>query len=153
MTQSPLIIGPDEGVSLPLGQSRLTIKLTAADTAGRLALLDYAVAPHFRAPQKLPWRTRETQAVYILDGRIRFSFCDQVVEAVSGSVIYLPEYCAYTWENPSKEPSRILYLYTPGGLEQLFFDLQKIFQEHPDLSPADTAPFVAELWEKYGIEM
>ena len=34
-----------------------------------------------------------------------------------------------------------------------FFDLQKIFQEHPDLSPADTAPFVAELWEKYGIEM
>ena len=151
MSNQPQIIGPDEGVSLPLGTSTITIKLDATATDGRLALLDYKVAPNFEAPQVMHWRTKETQAIYVLQGRIRYFFQDNVVDTEAGTVLHIPEDCSYTWSNPDPRPARMLYVYTPAGLEQFFIDVQQVFNDHPGLSPADTAPFVEKLWKAYGV--
>ncbi|MCT0217456.1 cupin domain-containing protein [Synechococcus sp. CS-1329] len=151
MTHQPLVVAPGAGLTVPLGASSLTIKLDSAATGGRLALLEYNVAPAFAAPQRMHWRTRETQAIYILSGRIRYQLDDQVVDAQAGTVLHLPEHCAFTWSNPDPAPARMLYVFVPAGLEQFFLDVQQVFRDHPGLDPAAAASLVEELWRSYGV--
>ncbi|NQV11229.1 MAG: cupin domain-containing protein [Cyanobacteria bacterium] len=151
MTNQPLVVRPASGLTVPLGASSLTIKLDGAATGGRLALLEYNVAPGFAAPQVMHWRTRETQAIYILSGRIRYQFESEVVDAEAGTVLHLPEHCAFTWSNPDPAPARMLYVFVPAGLEQFFLDVQQVFRDHPGLDPADAATRVEQLWRAYGV--
>jgi mannose-6-phosphate isomerase-like protein (cupin superfamily) len=151
MTPDPLIVDPNSGITVPLGTSRITVKLDAAATGGRFALLDYEVAPDFVAPPVPHGHTRESQTVYVLKGRVRFEFETRIVEAVAGTVLHIPENCTFTWRNPAPEPARMLYVFAPAGFERFFTDVQQIFAMHPTASPADIAPHVARLWAQYGI--
>jgi mannose-6-phosphate isomerase-like protein (cupin superfamily) len=152
MTSEPFIVDPSSGISVPLGPSRLTIKLGGAMTGGRFALLDYEVAPHFAAPTVPHWHTRESQTVYILRGRIRFEFATRVVDAETGTILHIPEGSGFTWHNPEPAPARMLYIFAPADFEQFFEDVQQIYTEHPGLMPSDAAVHVAKLWDQYGIE-
>jgi len=152
MNRDPLILDPKEGVTVPLGTSQLTIKLDAATTGGRFALLEYHVAPNFVAPKVPHWHTRESHTIYLLQGRIHFQFAERLVEAEPGTVLHIPEQCAFTWRNPEPAPARMLYIFAPAGFEQFFRDVQQVYADHPGMTPSDAAPLVAELWNDYGIE-
>lgn len=152
MNHDPLILDPKEGVTVPLGASRLTIKLDAAATGGRFAMLEYDVAPNFVAPNVPHWHTRESHTIYVLHGRIDFQFATRLVEAEPGMVLHIPEHCAFTWRNPEPNPARMLYLFAPAGFEQFFRDVQQVYADHPGMTPSDAAPHVAALWSEYGIE-
>lgn len=148
---TPLIIRPAEGLTIPLGPSHLTIKLTSAQTGGRLALLEYRVAPSFVPPTTPHGHTRESQTVYIIEGSIRFEFEDQTVDLEAGSSLYIPENCLFNWQNPRPSPARMLYVFAPAGFEQFFVDVQQIYAKNPGVPPADISPLVKGLWAEYGI--
>lgn len=152
MTPEPLVLDPKDGVTVSLGASRLTIKLDANATGGRFALLEYHVAPNFVAPTVPHWHTKESRAIYVLEGHIHFQFAERLVEAEPGTALHIPERCAYIWRNPAPEPARMLYVFAPAGVEQFFRDVQQVYADHPGMTPADAAPLVAELWAEYGIE-
>jgi len=147
----PLIIEPVAGITVPLGTSNLTIKLDAAATGGRLAILDYDIAPNFLPPQVPHGHTRESQTVYVLQGEIRFDFARRTIDAAEGTVIHIPEHCPFTWRNCTPNRARMLYVFVPAGLEKFFIDVQDVYREHPGALPADIAPHVAALWARYGI--
>jgi mannose-6-phosphate isomerase-like protein (cupin superfamily) len=134
-----------------LGTSNLTIRLNAADTGGRFALLDYDIAPNFLPPQVPHGHTRESQTAYVLQGEIRFEFEDRTIDATEGAVVHIPEHCAFTWRNCTPHRARMLYVFAPAGLEKFFIDVQDVYKKHPGASPADIAPHVAALWAQYGI--
>lgn len=153
MAHESLVLDPGEGISVDMGESRLTIKLDAAATGDRFALLQYDVAPNFVAPTTPHWHTRESHTIVIVEGRIRFEFTSRVVEGVPGTVIHVPELCGFTWLNPDPTPARMYYVFAPAELEQYFRDVQNVFAEHPGMRTSEAAPFVKKLLAKSGIEM
>ena len=153
MTPEPLVLDPAAGITVQMGESRLTIKLDADATGGRIALLQYDVAPNFVAPRTPHWHTRESHTIVVVEGRLRFEFGSRVVEGAPGTVIHIPELCGFTWLNPDPTPARMYYVFAPAGLEQYFRDVQNVFAEHPGMTTSEAAPFVKKLWAKYGIEM
>jgi len=150
-TSEPLIVEPDSGITIALGTSSLTIKLGAEATGGRFALLDYDIAPNFLPPQVPHGHTMESQTAYVVRGEIQFEFASRTIDAGEGTVIHISEHCGFTWRNRTADPARMLYIFAPAGLERFFVDVQNLYKEHPDASPADIAPHVASLWAKYGI--
>jgi len=140
MNSDPLILDPKEGVTIPLGASRLTIKLDAAATGGRFALLDYDVAPNFVAPKVPHWHTKESHTITVLQGRIDFQFATRLVKAKPGTVLHIPEHCAFTWQNPEPMPARMLYIFAPADFEQFFRDAQQVYAGHPVAARGESGP-------------
>ncbi|WP_146344596.1 cupin domain-containing protein [Phaeobacter marinintestinus] len=151
MTTEPLIVHPNEGVTIPLGTSNLTIKLDAATTGERFALLEYDVAPNFVPPQVPHGHTKESQTIYLLEGELRFEFKDRTVDVATGTVLHIPENATFTWRNCTSSRARMLYIFAPAGLEQYFVDVQDVFKARSGSTPADIAPYVEALWTQYGI--
>jgi len=151
MRYEPFVVEPNSGITVPLGASNLTIKLNAAATGGRFALLDYDIASNFLPPQVPHGHTKESQTAYVLHGEIRFEFATRRINATEGTVIHIPEHCSFTWRNCTPDPARMLYVFAPAGLEKFFIDVQNVYKQHPGASPADIAPHVASLWAEYGI--
>ena len=49
-------------------------------------------------------------------------------------------------------PSRILFLYTPGGFEHYFVEMDELFKRNAGRPLAEMLPEIVALSEKYGIE-
>lgn len=153
MATEPLVLDPGAGIPVGMGESRLTIKLDAAAAESRFALLQYDAAPHFAARHSPLAHDGASHAIVVIEGRLQFEFSTNVVEGVPGTVIHVPELCAFTWLNPDPAPARTYYVFSPAGREQYFRDVQKVFAESPGATTSEAAPLVKKLWGEYGIEM
>jgi hypothetical protein len=59
----------------------------------------------------------------VLEGRLGALLGDQEVVAGPGDLVFKPRGQWHTFWNPGEEPTRILELITPAGLEDLFREL------------------------------
>ena len=63
---SALVLEPGEGRSIDLGNFKMSVKATAAETGSAFALLEAAEPPGFGPPMHIHHRAAE--AFYVLDG-------------------------------------------------------------------------------------
>jgi len=149
---APTVVAPGEGDVLAVGPSRVTQKIGGAMTAGHFGMVEYAVAPRFVAPIAWHWHTKESWIGYIVSGRITVTFPDRSIELAAGGTIVVPARCPFMWSNPSDEPAKLLFIYTPAGFENYFREVNAVIAEHPGVAPKDLSPQLQPLWQKYGIE-
>lgn len=114
------IIRADEGEILgnPLG-CRDRFLVDSKDWGGRFALLEHLLAPRsIAAPMHR--HTKEDEFSFIVEGRVWFVAEGEEVVAEVGDLVFKPRGEWHTFWNASDEPSRMLELISPGGLEEAF---------------------------------
>lgn len=94
-----------------------TMKARAADTGGRLGLVEASLYQGFGPP--LHVHRREDEAFYVLDGTVRFRQADDEFVVGAGSWVWGPRDVPHTFKVES-DTARVLILVTPGGFERMF---------------------------------
>jgi mannose-6-phosphate isomerase-like protein (cupin superfamily) len=146
MTTNPIrIIGPGEGeIAGPAGRAD-RFMIDGADTGGRLSVVEHTLAPHVLAGP-LHRHTREDEYSYVLEGRLAALLGEEEVVAEAGTLVFKPRNQWHTFWNPGEEPTRILELICPSGLEELFRELGTIGDDYdPQTLPALAASYGCEL--------
>ncbi len=105
----------------PFG-ARMIVHATAAETDGAFGMWET-----FTPPGKGPaphTHTRETEVFRVIRGLYRFRCGDDEFDAPPGSVVVLPPHVRHGWVNISDEEGQMFATVTPGGLEQLFLEIE-----------------------------
>src|SRR5918996_2572590 len=97
--------------------SLMTIKARGEDTGGALGLVDGSFYRGFGPP--LHVHSREDEAMYVLEGEIRFRQGDEEFVAGPGSWVWQPRGVPHAFKVET-ERARALVLVTPGGFERMF---------------------------------
>jgi mannose-6-phosphate isomerase-like protein (cupin superfamily) len=146
MTTNPIrTIGPNEGeIAGPAGRTD-RFMINGADTGGRLSVVEHTLAPHVLAGP-LHRHTREDEYSYVLEGRLAALLGEEEVVAEAGTLVFKPRDQWHTFWNPGDEPTRILELICPSGLEDLFRELGRMGDDYdPATLPALAASYGCEL--------
>jgi mannose-6-phosphate isomerase-like protein (cupin superfamily) len=125
----PRVLGPGQGLILGPPDATDRFMLDAAETAGRLAVVEHTIAPGVLAAP-MHRHEREDEYSYVLEGRVGAIFDDVEVYATAGDFVRKPRGEWHTFWNAGDGPLRILEIITPGGLEELFR-----LMNAPDASP------------------
>jgi quercetin dioxygenase-like cupin family protein len=115
----PVFQRPGEGrpVDNPLGAD-VVFKLRGDQTEGALTAFETVVAPGEGPP--LHTHAYEHESMYVLDGEFRFKLGDQIHAAPAGSFVFVPRGAPHTWQNVGDGPARMLFHFTPSGMERFF---------------------------------
>jgi quercetin dioxygenase-like cupin family protein len=97
--------------------SLMTIKARAEDTGGALGLVEGSFYEGFGPP--LHVHSREDEALYVLEGQIRFRRGDDEFVAGPGTWVWCPRGVPHAFRVES-ESARALVVVTPGGFERMF---------------------------------
>jgi quercetin dioxygenase-like cupin family protein len=96
----------------------LTFKATAADTGGAYALIDMLATPGEGPPPHI--HDNEDETFYVLDGRFEILSGERVIDAGRGTFAMVPRGTVHRFRCVAERPSRMLVMFTPGGLEGFF---------------------------------
>ena len=125
------VITPDGSQTLRLYDVGFTWGIGAAETDGRISILEVSIPP--RTLVKPHAHTNEDEFSYVLAGPIGVRVGDAVTETVpTGSWLIKPRSVPHALWNVGEQPARILEVVTPGGLEGYF---QKIAPIHHGARP------------------
>ena len=66
---------------------------------------------------------RESESIYVLDGEVRVVANGEDFTLAPGGFVHMPKGSLHKFENTLKEPSRILLIFLPSGIEGYFREL------------------------------
>ena len=131
----------------------LTInKVGAAETEGRLSIVDHRVPPGFAPPPHIHRASDET--FLVLDGQVQ-GFCgSQAWTAGPGSLVFLPSGIPHGFQVSHAGPGRLIVIVSPGGFDQF---VAAAGEPAPDLRLPDPVPpdpgRLAQLAAAHGIRI
>jgi quercetin dioxygenase-like cupin family protein len=132
-----------EGQALWVLGSLFDIKAGAHETGGSLAVVEMTFAPG--KPGAPPHRHHCGEAVYVLEGTIRYHIEDQVVDATPGDFLFFPEGTLEWMENPTAQPARALVVYDRPGIADFFSEVGEAAKGRTLPPPSTTEPDLARL--------
>ncbi|MDQ6641789.1 MAG: cupin domain-containing protein [Actinomycetota bacterium] len=115
------------------------------------------MTPDVGAPEHIHHANDE--AYYILDGTYRFKIADTISEAAAGAFVFIPRGTPHAWTNIGDQPGRVTMMFTPGGMDGYFRELEPLLPElmaaMPDLSRVDPdlPPKAEDIMRRYGYEL
>lgn len=148
-----VFVGPGEGKALPnpIG-GQMVVKLRDGDTDGSYSVHDNVIPAG--SPGPLPHLHRDhEETFYVLEGELTVRVGDRIIKAPVGSFVVIPRGVVHQPSNPTKEPTRVLLIFSPSGMEHFF---EEAAEKHIPLQMVPTDPDVLEklaaFTEKYGYE-
>lgn len=117
MSSTPSNVDPPQDTYWWQG-SVMEIKFRAEDSAGALGVLEGRFFETGYGPP-LHIHGRENEAMYVLEGQIRFRVGDDDFVAGPDTWVWQPRGVPHTFRVES-EGARALVVFTPGGLERMF---------------------------------
>ena len=110
----PIDLAPGGGVTIenPVG-GPLTFKVRADQTNGALTVVESTAPPGEGPP--LHVHANEDEALYTLEGTLRFRLGDEVQAAPAGAFAFIPRGTPHTWQNVGEAPARLLVIFTPAA--------------------------------------
>ena len=115
----PVFQRPGEGRASdnPLGVE-IVFQVRGEQTGGTLTAFENLVASGEGPP--LHTHANEDEAIYILDGEVRFKLGDEIQTGAAGSYVFIPRGTPHAWQNVGGGPARMLFHFTPSGMERFF---------------------------------
>jgi quercetin dioxygenase-like cupin family protein len=108
----------DEWSEVTRGE-RYIIRITSGEVNGAYSMLEFVAGPRNGVPMHV--HDNEEEHFIILEGKAFVANGDSRAEVAAGSSIAIGKGVAHARCNPSEDaPLRMLVLFTPGGLEELF---------------------------------
>ena len=103
--------------------TEMVLKIDGRKTGGAMAVVESTVKPGEGPPMHV--HSKEDEVFYVLDGRFRFWWGDEVLEAGPGAVAFLPRGVRHTYKNVGPGAGRLLLTITPAGFEGFFREVSK----------------------------
>lgn len=97
------------------------IKTTARDTGGEMTFVETVVPPRSGPPMHI--HERESESIYVLEGEVRVLANGMDSTLSPGGFTYMPKNSVHRFENTLENPSRILLIFLPAGIEGYFTEL------------------------------
>ena len=133
-SSTPIAHGPGEGEAYWFFGGLTTIKATAGQTAGRVAVSENLAPRGSGSP--LHVHHREDEWFYVLEGELTFWVAGEVIAAPAGSFVYGPRDIPHTFV-VSSDQARYLLVVEPAGFEELRPDARRARPAPRDPAPAD----------------
>src|SRR5438128_718175 len=115
MADTLVVRQPGEGTGYWMLGGLYHVKAAGDETGGAVTIMEMTIPPGMGPP---PHTHPGGEAVYVIEGTVRYHIGDDVVEGGPGSFFYVPQ---GTWENfEPVSQIRVLVIYTPGGMDQFF---------------------------------
>ena len=114
-SSAPIAHGPGEGEAYWFFGGLTTIKATAGQTAGRVAVSENLAPRGSGSP--LHVHHREDEWFYVLEGELTFWVAGEVIQAPAGSFVYGPRDIPHTFV-VSSDQARYLLVVEPAGFEE-----------------------------------
>jgi len=137
-------VRPGEGPCLGYGGQVMNVKLSSAESAGELTVIEDLIPPKNGPP--LHVHSRESEAYYVLEGEFEFTCGEDTVRGGVGTFVHAPRGLPHRYFNVGDTPGRVLFSFTPAGIERFFGELT---EQKDQLTPAIMATVAA----KYGITL
>lgn len=113
-----LYVPAKDGVTKWFNGDIYSTKLTGGQTNGALGLVE-AICPPGGGP--IPHiHNDHDETFYLVDGELEFLQGDRVLTAHTGDVAFIRRGLTHRFFNPGIWPAKLLFVYTPGGPENLF---------------------------------
>lgn len=148
-----LFVGPDEGKALPnpIG-GRMLVKVRDGDTQGSFSVHDNVIPAGSSGPLPHLHRDHE-ETFYVLEGELTVRVGERKITAPEGSFVVIPRGVVHQPSNPGTEPTRVLLIFSPAGMESFF---EEAAEQRIPLQAVPADPDVLErraaFVEKYGYE-
>lgn len=146
----PVYVGSDDGPTVFLVGDTYTTLLSGQQTGGAFTLLEALVMPDAGPPPHAHHGEEET--FVLLDGEMSFTVDGQTHEASTGTVLYVPRDVAHSYRNIGSGPARMLFMYSPAGMDRMFPEIGapgRRGELPPPLNPADIEAMAA-VADRYG---
>jgi len=129
----PVVLGPDEGRTYPMGRLSATFKADGAETEQRYSISEWWLEPHTKGPGA--HSHPEDDVFYVLAGTMSVMVDTEWIEATRGSFVLVPGNVTHNFENRGSERAGMLNVSAPGDFEERMPGIAQWFTER---SPADT---------------
>jgi quercetin dioxygenase-like cupin family protein len=152
MPQTGLEKEPNLRISV-LGEI-IDFKVTGAETAGALSVIELTSFPHNGPPPHI--HHREDESFFVIEGRFSFLLGNRTAEGNPGSFFRVPKGTVHTYQNISTGPGKALVILTPAGFEKLFAEMAdpEVNPKGPSGPPnPETIARLMSLAPKYGLEI
>jgi quercetin dioxygenase-like cupin family protein len=130
----------------------MVVKVRDEDTAGAYSVHDNTIPPGSPGPRPHLHRYHE-EAFYVLEGELTVRVGPRKIVAPAGSFVVVPRGVVHQPSNPGTEPTRVLLVFSPGGMERFFEEAAE--GRIPLAAVADDPAVLGRLeafTEKYGYE-
>jgi mannose-6-phosphate isomerase-like protein (cupin superfamily) len=111
-----VVVGPDEGTSISLGDLGVIHKLSGQDTGGSFSTVEHPLQPGTlgAAPHT---HLNEDEYSFVLEGEVGVQIGEQEFTATPGTYILKPRGIPHTFWNAGAQPARIVEIISPAGFE------------------------------------
>lgn len=97
---------------------QMAVRLHSRQVGGAFTIMEARV-PVYSGPPRHYHKDR-VEIFEILEGAFRFQCGEEVFDAAPGASIVVPRGVPHTWANVGKETGRILFAFSPGGIDDFF---------------------------------
>ncbi len=94
------------------------IKVAGEHTDGELTIVETLVPPRSGPPMHI--HERESESIYVLEGEVRVVANGRDFILEPGGFAHMPKGSLHLFENLLEEPSKILLIFAPAGIEGYF---------------------------------
>jgi quercetin dioxygenase-like cupin family protein len=153
MAEGKVVRRTGEGDALWLLGGLYEVKAAGGETGGAATVMEMTLPPGLGPP---PHRHPGGEAVYVLEGTLRYHVEGETFDGAAGDFFYLPQGTLENFEPTGDTPLRILVIYTPGGIDRFFHEAGEPAQARELPPPPDSPPDVERLVEiggRYGMEI
>ena len=130
--QDGIYVPANEGVSEWVSGDVYTIKLTGEESGGQIGFIEASVPPGGGPPPHA--HASAGEGFYVLSGELEFLNGNKTIEAASGDFVWIPAGARHSFKNVGVHGAKMLFFFSPGGLEQVFL------QGGWDPRPGEQAP-------------
>lgn len=142
--RAAIAVPPGEGAAVWLLGDTYTLKIAGAQTGGAFALLEALVPPGGGPPMHI--HDAEDETFVILEGALAFTTDAGTVPAPAGMIVHVPRGTRHAYATVGAAPVRMLFLYTPAGMEEMFAEIgtpARPGMAAPPAGPEDVAKLLA----------
>ena len=127
--RKPIILGPGQGRSYPMGRISAVFKADCAETAQGYSISEWWLEPHTKGPGA--HSHPEDDIFYVLEGTMSLLAGDEWTDAPAGSFVLIPGGIQHDFENRGEVRAGVLNFYAPGTFEPHMEEVSKWFIENP----------------------
>lgn len=140
----PILTDSGKGSSFTMLGTTMRLLATASESGGRFTVGEQVTPAGWGPPRHM--HSREDEIFYILEGAYELHVGDERRTVSAGACAILPRNIPHGFRNVTSAPGRLLYVITPGGLEEYFLAVSKC---PPPPNPVQ----LAELARPFGLTL
>lgn len=132
-----LIVAPEQGETVWLGELGVIFKVAGEDTGGVFSVVEHPMPPGLLVPPHM--HANEDELTYVIAGEIGARVGDRELTVSAGAYLFKPRNVPHTFWNAGPEAVRILEIILPAGFEGFFREMAALFPKTglPDFEAVD----------------